>query len=125
MALTRRAALALDNALLHEAVRGALARLEQAVAGDAVLASNTSSLSIASIAGACRRPERVVGVHFFNPAPVLKLIEVVRTLEAGGTTLEESLALWERGEELATLCQHWLDRARERLAAAAPADDQG
>ena len=51
-----------------------------------------------------------------------ELVEVVRRLEAGGTTLEESLALWERGEELATLCQHWLDRARERLAAATPSD---
>ena len=54
-----------------------------------------------------------------------ELADVVRRLEAGGLTLEESLALWERGEQLATLCQHWLDRARERLAAAAPADDQG
>ena len=43
-----------------------------------------------------------------------ELIEVVRTLEAGGTTLEESLALWERGEKLATICQEWLDGARER-----------
>ena len=51
------------------------------------------------------------------------LLEVVRSLEQGGVTLEESLALWERGEQLAQLCQHWLDRARERLAAAAPADD--
>jgi exodeoxyribonuclease VII small subunit len=50
------------------------------------------------------------------------LVDVVRRLEAGGVTLEESLALWERGEQLAELCQHWLDRARERLAAAAPAD---
>ena len=50
------------------------------------------------------------------------LADVVRPLEAGGLTLEESLGLWERGEELAKLCQHWLDRARERLAAAAPAD---
>src|SRR3954467_4291984 len=49
-----------------------------------------------------------------------ELADVVRRLEAGGLTLEESLALWERGEELAKLCQHWLDRARERLAAAAP-----
>jgi exodeoxyribonuclease VII small subunit len=54
-----------------------------------------------------------------------ELAEVVRRLEAGGLTLEESLALWERGEELATLCQHWLDRARERLAAAAPDDEAG
>ncbi|WP_224274457.1 exodeoxyribonuclease VII small subunit [Nocardioides lacusdianchii] len=44
-----------------------------------------------------------------------ELIEVVRTLEAGGTTLEESLALWERGEALAKVCQSWLDGARTRL----------
>jgi exodeoxyribonuclease VII small subunit len=44
-----------------------------------------------------------------------ELIEVVRRLEAGGLTLEESLALWERGEQLATVCQAWLDGARERL----------
>lgn len=48
-----------------------------------------------------------------------ELVEVVRQLEAGGTTLEESLSLWERGEELARICQSWLDGARERLAAAA------
>ena len=46
-----------------------------------------------------------------------ELIDVVRRLEAGGTTLEESLALWERGEALATRCQEWLDGARERLSA--------
>ena len=44
-----------------------------------------------------------------------ELIEVVRRLEAGGTTLEESLALWERGELLAKTCQEWLDGARKRL----------
>jgi exodeoxyribonuclease VII small subunit len=47
-----------------------------------------------------------------------ELIEVVQKLEAGGTTLEESLALWERGEQLAGICQQWLDGARERLAKA-------
>ncbi|MET9113641.1 exodeoxyribonuclease VII small subunit [Streptomyces longwoodensis] len=47
-----------------------------------------------------------------------ELIEVVRRLEAGGTTLEESLALWERGEELATVCRRWLEGARARLDAA-------
>lgn len=46
-----------------------------------------------------------------------ELVEVVRQLEAGGTTLEESLALWERGERLATVCQEWIDGARERLEA--------
>jgi exodeoxyribonuclease VII small subunit len=46
-----------------------------------------------------------------------ELADVVRRLEAGGTTLEESLTLWERGEQLATICQHWLDGARARLEA--------
>ncbi|HET7385440.1 MAG TPA: exodeoxyribonuclease VII small subunit [Nocardioidaceae bacterium] len=44
-----------------------------------------------------------------------ELVEVVGRLESGGTDLEESLALWERGEELAKLCQSWLDGARARL----------
>lgn len=52
-----------------------------------------------------------------------ELVEVVRTLEAGGTTLEESLALWERGEQLATICQDWLDGARQRLDAAIDPDE--
>ncbi|NGO80371.1 exodeoxyribonuclease VII small subunit [Streptomyces sp. YC504] len=47
-----------------------------------------------------------------------ELVDVVRRLEAGGTTLEESLALWERGEELAKVCRRWLDGARARLDAA-------
>ncbi|MEV7725594.1 exodeoxyribonuclease VII small subunit [Streptomyces sp. NPDC101733] len=47
-----------------------------------------------------------------------ELVEVVRRLEAGGTSLEESLALWERGEELAKVCRHWLEGARARLDSA-------
>ena len=47
-----------------------------------------------------------------------ELADVVRRLEAGGTTLEESLALWERGESLARTCQEWLDGAKARLDAA-------
>ncbi|KPI27242.1 Exodeoxyribonuclease 7 small subunit [Actinobacteria bacterium OK074] len=55
-----------------------------------------------------------------------ELIEVVRRLEAGGTTLEESLALWERGEELAKVCRTWLEGARARLdAALAEGEDEG
>jgi exodeoxyribonuclease VII small subunit len=50
-----------------------------------------------------------------------ELLDVVRRLEAGSATLEESLALWERGEALAAICQRWLDGARERLTAAAGA----
>ncbi len=51
-----------------------------------------------------------------------ELIEVVRRLESGGTNLEESLALWERGEELAKVCQGWLDGAKKRLDAALSPD---
>jgi exodeoxyribonuclease VII small subunit len=47
-----------------------------------------------------------------------ELVDVVRRLEAGGTTLEESLALWQRGEHLAQVCQRWLDGARAKLDAA-------
>ncbi|MGN6246158.1 MAG: exodeoxyribonuclease VII small subunit [Motilibacteraceae bacterium] len=54
-----------------------------------------------------------------------ELVDVVRRLEAGGTSLEESLALWERGEALAQVCQRWLDGARERLRAASAAGEQG
>jgi len=51
--------------------------LDRLASPDAVLATNTSSLSISAIGGACRAPERVVGIHFFNPAPVLPLVEIV------------------------------------------------
>ena len=53
-----------------------------------------------------------------------ELIEVVRRLEGGGLTLEESLKLWERGERLAAICLQWLEGARARLAAALPAQDE-
>ena len=46
-----------------------------------------------------------------------ELVTVVQRLEAGGTTLEESIALWERGEQLASICERWLDGARARLDA--------
>jgi exodeoxyribonuclease VII small subunit len=53
-----------------------------------------------------------------------ELVDVVRRLEAGGATLEESLALWERGEELARVCRRWLEGARARLDAALAAEEE-
>jgi exodeoxyribonuclease VII small subunit len=53
-----------------------------------------------------------------------ELVEVVRRLEGGGTNLEESLALWERGEKLAQICQSWLDGAKKRLDAAIAPEDE-
>ncbi|MBK5286473.1 MAG: 3-hydroxybutyryl-CoA dehydrogenase [Bacteroidia bacterium] len=57
--------------------------LEKIVSADCVLATNTSSLSITSIASACAKPERVIGIHFFNPAPLMPLVEIVKTAATG------------------------------------------
>jgi 3-hydroxybutyryl-CoA dehydrogenase len=59
------------------AKRELFSSIEAAVKADCILASNTSSLSVTAMAAACRRPERVAGYHFFNPVPVLKIVEVV------------------------------------------------
>ena len=67
----------LEDLALKKAV---LASLERVVAPDAVLGTNTSSLAVAALAAACRTPGRVVGSHFFNPAPVMPLVEIVGAL---------------------------------------------
>jgi len=59
------------------AKRALFSQLEGIVAEGCVLASNTSSLSVTEMAAACKRPERVAGYHFFNPVPVMKIVEVV------------------------------------------------
>jgi 3-hydroxybutyryl-CoA dehydrogenase len=70
--------------------------LDALVARDAVLATNTSALSVAAIAAATERPERVVGMHFFNPAPVLPLVEVVRHDGVSTEAYETAYAFAER-----------------------------
>ena len=72
------------------------ARLGQICRPEAVLASNTSSISITSLAAASGRPERVIGMHFFNPPPVMKLVEVVPGLRTSTEVLEATVALAER-----------------------------
>jgi 3-hydroxybutyryl-CoA dehydrogenase len=61
-------------------------RADEVLPPDAILASNTSSIPITSIAAATGRPDRVIGMHFFNPVPVLKLVEVIRGLETSDET---------------------------------------
>jgi len=63
-----------------EAKREAFGRLERSLKKEAILASNTSSLSITEMAVATKRPQRFVGLHFFNPVPLMKLVEVIRTI---------------------------------------------
>ena len=70
-------------------------RADELFAPEAVLASNTSSISITSLGAATGRPERVIGMHFFNPVPVLKLVEVIRGLQTSDETASEIVALAE------------------------------
>ncbi len=66
--------------------------LEQIVKPDGILASNTSTLPVVELAMATQRPDRVVGIHFFNPAPLMKLIEVVRPITASDDTVKQAMA---------------------------------
>ena len=70
--------------------------LESVCAKDAILASNTSSISLTKIAGACANPERVIGMHFFNPVPLMKLVEVIRAMQTSDATFEAAKALARR-----------------------------
>ncbi|NOZ43020.1 MAG: 3-hydroxyacyl-CoA dehydrogenase, partial [Alphaproteobacteria bacterium] len=63
-----------------EIKRSVFSRLENILSEDAILASNTSSISITEIAAGLKRPERMVGMHFFNPAPIMKLVEIIHGL---------------------------------------------
>ncbi|MBQ0787237.1 MAG: 3-hydroxybutyryl-CoA dehydrogenase, partial [Oceanihabitans sp.] len=65
--------------------------LESYVADDCIIASNTSSLSIASIAASLKKPERCVGIHFFNPAPLMKLVEVIPAIQTSKEVLEKAI----------------------------------
>jgi 3-hydroxybutyryl-CoA dehydrogenase len=71
--------------------------IENLVTADAVLATNTSSLSVTSIASTCKQPERIVGLHFFNPAPVMPLVEIIP-----GLATHPELAA-----QCRTLMEHW------------------
>ena len=78
-----------DAAIKEEVFR----RADETLPPEAVLASNTSSIPITSLAAVTRRPERVVGMHFFNPVPVMALVEVVRGLETSDETAAAVVSL--------------------------------
>lgn len=89
-----------DSNLVIEAIienldikRKLFAELESLVAPETILASNTSSLSIASIAASCQKPERVIGIHFFNPAPLMQLVEVVPAVQTSEEVLNKSVQI--------------------------------
>lgn len=77
--------------------------LDQCVDKSAILASNTSSISLTKLAGATKRPSQVVGTHFMNPAPVMKLVEIVRALQTSDTTYQAACELAKKlGKTLVT-----------------------
>lgn len=89
-----------DSDLVIEAIvenlevkRKVFSELEALVSEKTILASNTSSLSIASIAASCQKPERVIGIHFFNPAPLMQLVEVIPAVQTSEEVLQQSVQI--------------------------------
>ena len=87
-----------------DAKRALFAELERICRTDAVLATNTSALSVTEIAAATATPERVVGMHFFNPAPLMPLVEVVRAQLSADEAVAAALAIVERLGKVAVPC---------------------
>jgi 3-hydroxybutyryl-CoA dehydrogenase len=84
--------------------REVFAELDRVTRPDAVLATNTSALSVSEIAEATSHPERVVGMHFFNPAPVLRLVEIVRTRASSDDAVETAYRWAERAGKQPVRC---------------------
>lgn len=89
-----------DCGLIIEAIienldikKSVFSELETIVSDECILASNTSSLSIASIAAACKKADRVIGIHFFNPAPLMPLVEIIPAVQTSKDTLNKSKAI--------------------------------
>lgn len=90
-----------DVALKHDVLR----RADAAAREEVIIASNTSQISISKLAAATQRPDRVIGTHWFNPPPLMRLIEVVRGVATSEETLRTTLALAERLGKETIVCQ--------------------
>ena len=101
-----RCGIVIEAVLEDLAVKRALfAALERVVHDECILATNTSSLSVAAIGGECRKPARVIGVHFFNPAPVMPLVEIVPAITTDAPVVARARALvdaWKKVTVVAT-----------------------
>ncbi|MBM3429145.1 MAG: 3-hydroxybutyryl-CoA dehydrogenase, partial [Bacteroidetes bacterium] len=82
-------------------------QLDQMVHADCILASNTSSLSITSIASVCNHPERVFGIHFFNPAPLMPLVEIIPATQSNGALAEEIKKLMLDWKKVPVIAKDW------------------
>ena len=81
------------------------ASLEEIVASDCILASNTSSLSIASIGSVLKNPSRVIGIHFFNPAPLMPLVEIIPAVQTAPNFLSTTLELIQSWKKITVVCK--------------------
>lgn len=88
-----------------DAKRELFRRLDEACREDVILASNTSQFAISKIAAATRRPDRVIGTHWFNPPPVMRLIEVIRGVETSDETVATTLELARRYGKETIVCR--------------------
>ena len=79
--------------------------LESIVSDKCILASNTSSLSIASIASTCNKPERFIGIHFFNPANIMPLVEIIPALQTDSSVTETAIALIQSWGKTVVVCK--------------------
>ena len=101
-----------DSELIIEAIvedletkKDLFQKLESLVSEDCILATNTSSLSIASIASACQKPERVIGIHFFNPAPLMALVEVIPAVQTDKNLIIKVKSLVESWNKLPVIAK--------------------
>jgi 3-hydroxybutyryl-CoA dehydrogenase len=91
------ASLAIEAATERFDIKSEIFReLDRILAHEAILASNTSSISITKIAARTRRPEQVIGMHFFNPVPVMKLVEIIRGLQTSPVTFDTVFSIAQR-----------------------------
>ena len=88
-----------------EVKKSVFSSLEKIVSDKCVLASNTSSLSITSIAAACKLPQRVIGIHFFNPAPLMPLVEIIPGIATGQGLAEECKSLILSWKKTPVICK--------------------
>ena len=79
--------------------------LEEICSNDALLATNTSSLSVASIASACKHPERVIGIHFFNPAPLMPLVEIIPAIQTDPNVTQSARELIDSWKKVTVLAK--------------------
>lgn len=101
-----------DSDLIIEAIiedleikKAVFKQLENITSEDCILATNTSSLFITSIAAACEKPSRVVGIHFFNPAPVMKLVEIIPALQTDENTTKKAKEIIDSWGKLTVLAE--------------------